>query len=233
MNPQTEQPRIIFLPGLGADHRLFKHQTAAFPNSVAIDWIDPEPNETLEDYAVRFADSLPKQLEQTTPILVCGLSLGGMMAPYFARHLGAAACVLLGSIREPQEFPKRFYPAWLLIRFCPPLLWVVMFSAQYVVRFLGFLVGREIIKQFIETKTSTLVYHIRMMLTWAYRRRNEKELWNIPTFQVHGTNDPLLPMRRTRPDVKIKGGRHVLTLTHPEEINTILREMITQINTVR
>jgi pimeloyl-ACP methyl ester carboxylesterase len=79
---QNSKITIVFLTGLGADHRLFKHQTAAFPDSVALDWIEPNPGEVLEDYAVRLADTL---LELQKPIIVCGLSLGGMIVIHRVR----------------------------------------------------------------------------------------------------------------------------------------------------
>ena len=83
---------FVFLPGLGEDHRSFNHQMAAFPNSYAADWIDPLPDEPLEQYAVRFAASIRTELNKRTPssVIVCGHSLGGMIAPYIARELGAS-----------------------------------------------------------------------------------------------------------------------------------------------
>ncbi|MDR2114868.1 MAG: alpha/beta hydrolase, partial [Planctomycetaceae bacterium] len=92
---------IVFIPGLGADHRLFKYQTEYFPNSIAIDWIDPVSNETLEEYAVRMATMIRLKLPVETKnhdVVVCGLSLGGMIAPYIAHNLNAAGYILLCSI---------------------------------------------------------------------------------------------------------------------------------------
>ena len=86
------EPTLIFIPGIGADPRLFKYQTAVFPNSFAVDWIDPQNGETLEQYAERLAETIRTELEKRPPalVVVCGLSLGGMIAPYIARHLNAA-----------------------------------------------------------------------------------------------------------------------------------------------
>ena len=229
---------LIFLPGLGADHRLFKHQTAAFSNdtanSVAVDWIEPTAAETLEGYAERLADSLPKY---DNPVIVCGLSLGGMVAPYVARRIGASACIRLCTVRNYTEFPPRYYPAWLLMRAGGlPLSWIVLFAAQVGARFLLFFsfswrrrFDPDTLRAFTETKTMTLVRLTRMMLNWAYRRRSSEEPVPadvFPAFQVHGAWDFLLPIRRTKPDVRIRGGGHLLSLTHPEEINRIIREFV-------
>ncbi len=123
MSTGPTQSTLVFLPGLGADHRLFQFQTAAFPNSLAVDWIDVLPKETLEEYAVRLAASIRGELDQRPPssIVVCGLSLGGMIAPYVAEHLDAKGCILLCSIRRPEEFPRRYYADWWLMRSCVAL----------------------------------------------------------------------------------------------------------------
>ncbi len=218
---------LIFLPGLGADSRLFKFQTAAFPNSVAVDWIDPLPGETLENYAVRLADSLGPF---ATPPIVCGLSLGGMIAPYVAQRLGASKCLLLCTVRNPQEFPRRYYPAWLLGRICLPLSWVVQFLIQLFARFLLLFqvfwrhrIDPEVVRQFAQTPTTRLVRLTRMMLDWAYRS-DGLIVPDLETLQVHGARDLLLPIRTTSPDIRIKDGGHLLVLTHAEKINAIIRD---------
>ena len=230
-------PTLIFLPGIGADHRLFKYQTAVFPNSYAADWIDPLPNEILEHYAVRFAGIIRSELDKrpAAPVVVCGLSLGGMIAPYVARELGASGCVLLASIRKLEQFPRRYYADWLVMRLCFPLRLARLFVAQLFARlFLCFpwLVRRfvepHIIRAFVETPLFRFAGLARMMFDWAYRRRlpedNEAVIFDKPTLHIHGTNDWLLPIRLTNPDIRIKGAGHLPVLTHPEEIN----EMITR-----
>jgi hypothetical protein len=63
-NKVESKPILVFLPGVGADHRLFKYQMAAFRNSYAVDWIDPLPHESLEQYAVRLAETIRFELNK-------------------------------------------------------------------------------------------------------------------------------------------------------------------------
>lgn len=231
------EPTLIFLPGLGDDHRLFKHQLEAFPGSIAVDWIDPKPGESLEEYAVRLARSLPKP---TGRIIVCGLSLGGMVAPYIARHLEATFCIRLATVRDRAEFPIRYYPAWLLMRACPALSWTILSGARLAAR--GFLVlsplwrrrfDLDTLRAFVGTRTSTLFRLTRMMLDWAYRRRDSVESGPTdpcPGLQIHGTRDLLLPIRRTRPDIRIDHAGHLLSLSHPNEINRIIGKILEKID---
>ncbi len=230
---------LVFLPGLGADHRLFKHQTAAFPEAYAADWIDPLPCESLEQYAVRFAASIRAELDRRppAPVVVCGLSLGGMIAPYVARELGAVGTVLLCTIRGPEEFPRRYYPDWLLMRLCPPLRPFRLFLAQCGARLLLLcpclfrrVISPKVIRQFAETPTRRLAGLSRMMFDWAYRSRAAEaaEVSGpvLPSVHVHGTRDPLLPIGLTSPDIRIEGGRHLLAISHPGEVNEIIRRFV-------
>ena len=235
-------PTLVFLPGLGADHRLFKHQTAAFPNSYAADWIDPLPDERLEQYAVRFAGEIRTELDKhpPAPIVVCGLSLGGMIAPTIARELGASACILFCTVREPRQFPRRCYPDWLLMQLCPPLRLVRLFFLRSFARLLLFFprllqrfVDPKVVLAMVETPLDRFAGLSRMMFDWAYRRRspdeNGKKIFDGPTLHIHGTKDRLLPIRSTNPDICIEGGGHLLVLTHPEKINEIIDHFVAEL----
>jgi hypothetical protein len=52
------KPQIVFIPGLGADSRLFEAQQKAFPNAVTPPWLAPLKDETLAHYAKRWAQHL-------------------------------------------------------------------------------------------------------------------------------------------------------------------------------
>jgi len=236
------KPTLVFLPGVGADHRLFKYQTEAFPNSYAADWIDPLPGELLEQYAVRFAKAICAELNKrpSAPVVVCGLSLGGMIAPYVARELGASGCILLATIRNPSQFPKWYYADWLLMRFCPPLRPMRLFTVRLFGRvFLGFpwllqcFINPKVVWAFVEMPLFRLAGLSRMMFDWAYRRRlpeeNDMEIFDKPVLHIHGTNDWLLPIYLTNPDIRIEGGGHLLSLTHHEKINEMIEQFIIQL----
>lgn len=232
---------LIFLPGLGDDHRLFKYQTEAFPHSFTFDWVKPEPEETLENYAIRIAEILRTQkllcLEnQTSFVVVCGLSLGGMLAPYVARHLGAAGCIRLCTVRNRKEFPRRYYPAWLLVRLCPASLWIFTIFLRFFASFLLLFsplwkrfADPDTLRALAQSKIVTQVRLTRMMLDWAYTRRHgENDLLeeNFYSVQVHGTWDSLIPIKCTHADIPIERGGHLLSLTHPKEINRVIQNML-------
>jgi pimeloyl-ACP methyl ester carboxylesterase len=238
---------LVFVPGIGADHRLFRYQTEFFFGSLAIDWIDPLSGESLEQYSVRLANYIRGQLPlgvESGSVVVCGLSLGGMVAPYVAGELGAAGYILLCSIRHPSQFPRRYYLDWLFMRNCVFCRVVranlIKFSAKLFSRFprfLNFIISPNVIEQFIKTPTKRFAGLSRMMFDWAYKRRSNDELRNnnskfdnIPSIHIHGNRDLLLPIKLTNPDIIIDGGGHILSLTHPDKINEIIQNFIKRIN---
>jgi pimeloyl-ACP methyl ester carboxylesterase len=73
---------------------------------------------------------------------------------------------------------------------------------------------------------------LRIMLEWAYRRRSpEKTEFDKPALQIHATNDWLLPIRSTNPDIRIGSGGHLIPFTHSEKINAIIEGFVAGLGT--
>jgi pimeloyl-ACP methyl ester carboxylesterase len=45
---------------------------------------------------------------------------------------------------------------------------------------------------------------------------------SAPVHQIHGGADRLIPVRRVKADVVVPGAGHLLSLTHPVEVNAFL-----------
>jgi pimeloyl-ACP methyl ester carboxylesterase len=99
---------------------------------------------------------------------------------------------------------------------------------------LQWFVNPKIVRAFVEMPLSRLAGLARMMFDWAYRRRlpeeNESTIFDKPMLHIHGTNDWLLPIRLTNPDIRIEGGGHLLSLTHSEQINGMIARFVEELN---
>ena len=126
------------------------------------------------------------------------------------------------------------------MRFCPSLRLVrvrmLQLGARFLLLFPGLLrrfVSPKVLRQFAEMPPSRFAGLARMMFDWAFRHRlpeeNDEKIFDKPILHVHGTNDWLLPIRRTHPDIRIEGGGHLLVLTHPNEINVIIERFVSEI----
>ncbi|HEY0140718.1 MAG TPA: hypothetical protein VGF48_07470 [Thermoanaerobaculia bacterium] len=76
--------RLLLLPAVGADRRLFDSQRSCAAELHVIEWIDPAaPDEPLAHYAQRLASSV----DTSRPFVLGGASFGGMVALQLARHV--------------------------------------------------------------------------------------------------------------------------------------------------
>ena len=91
---------IYLFSGLGADHRMFQFLDFEGFNTVFINWIEPERNETIENYAQR----LTVQIKTPKPILI-GLSFGGMITVEVAKIIPTEKIILIASAKTKYEIP--------------------------------------------------------------------------------------------------------------------------------
>jgi len=221
MSPSLDQTPIILLSGMGADERVFTPQLEAFGNLQVPRWIEPEPNESLAQYAERFA----RKIDPGGPCFIGGASFGGFVAIEMARHLEAKACFLIGSVRSPAELPIR-------IRALRPLRGATRFMPfGLACRLVGVGVTafgsisapttRAFLQQASESDARFLRWATRAVLSWE-----GKDLGNLHIHQIHGRNDHVLPASRTQPDVIVEGAGHVLSLTHAKQVNDFIRSNV-------
>ncbi len=213
---------LFLLPGYGADYRFFDAQVAALPSVVAVRRPRPQRDETLPEYARRVA----REIDPGGPCLVGGHSFGGMLALEMTPHLQARACLLISTIRSPGEFPVRMRLFWPLARFTP---WALAGLPPATVRLVLRIGGRRIpprlrwlAQQFADTDGDFLKWAGLAINGWKASFDEPP----VPVVQLHGARDIILPARRTRPDVLVPDGGHLLPMTHAELVNDFLREQL-------
>lgn len=213
---------LILLSGLAADETVFTPQRLAFPQLVVPRWIKPLPNESLPEYAERFAETI----RPATPCVLGGASFGGIVAQEMARFVNPRAVLLIGSVRGPTEFPWRVR-IWRKLRPAIPFLPIAPFqwsasSASLARRWLPHLAG--VVRQFSQADEDVFRWSLAQLLAW-----NETPTVGCPIYQIHGDCDRVLPIARTRPDVVVRGGGHVISLTHSREANAFIRRCLERI----
>lgn len=214
---------IYLVTGLGTDAAIFSLQKMAFPQIQVIELPEPLAGEALPDYGRRLAESLA----QRGPCLIGGISMGGMVALEMSRHLDARGCFLISSLKGREQLPLW---AWLgrpVMRWLPSHLdRRVARGGELLLRSFGnWLPARlkMLATQMSKTQAPALNWAAYEVTHW----RATVNDWPCPVFQIHGSRDPLFPLRWITPDEVVPGGGHHLTLTHPFIVNGWLQQCIT------
>lgn len=218
--PDGAHAHLVLLPGMGADERMFAAQRARFPHLVTPAWIDPEPGESLEAYARRLAASLPRL---RGPVLLGGVSFGGMVAHEVARVLKPDGVVLIGSATSAHDVPA---PLRALSRTLAWRLPRAVFERTKPLSPLA--VGRFGVRGHPEHRALFL----RMLreappdfIHWAagaVGRWRPDPLLEVPVLRIHGSHDRVLPPSPEDELHLVEGAGHLLNMTHAEEVNAFL-----------
>jgi pimeloyl-ACP methyl ester carboxylesterase len=205
---------MVLLPGMAADERLFEPQRRAFPGLIVPSWIAPARRESLPSYARRMAFAI----RFANPSFIGGVSFGGIVALEMASHLGLAECVMISSIRSPAEMPWRLRVLRPLASIGPERLgstagwaarWLPPFMPRVTARRLGRLAAPQ---------SAFLRWACWAVLRWQPTPAARQ----VRVVQIHGSADRTFPLWYTHPDEIVAGGGHLLTLTHPLEVNRFL-----------
>jgi len=211
---------IYFLPGLGADQRLFSELSLPGYRVVHITFPEPGEGDTMESYA----RSIAKQIDTTGKFILVGVSLGGMISCELDEILRPHKTILISSARSRDEIPKlyklqakmgthRLIPGWL-VKYSGALLQGIYEPNSWK--------DRHLFRAMLMMKSSTYFKRtVSMIIHWK-RTQSNKDI-----IHIHGTGDRTLPFKLVkRPDYVVPNGSHMMVYTRAKEINKILLEVL-------
>ncbi|QDS94657.1 Alpha/beta hydrolase family protein [Roseimaritima multifibrata] len=214
---------LVLLSGLAADARIFTPQKVAFPQLNCPRWLVPERSESLNDYTRRLAATLDSE-----PCFIGGASFGGIVALHLAEHVDAKAVILIGSIISPSELPL-YARCARPFRFLVPVIPIRLL--QFLIRPLTIRIVRRhapivygFASQFRDSDPVVFKWSLSRILDWSIAPNV-----SCPVFHLHGDRDWILPLRYTSADRIVAGGGHLLSLTHPDEVNSYIRQIVSQL----
>jgi pimeloyl-ACP methyl ester carboxylesterase len=203
--------RLILLPGMGADARLFDGLREHLPQVEVLEWIEHAPNESFADYAARMA----RRIDDNAPLVIGGVSMGGMAAAEMVQHLRPRGLVLISSAMN-SECLARFQPIERLLRVLPPSVLPRLARSRPMVRALCgplSLDHRALFQDMLRSTPATFVrWGVRAMMNWP-----GADIDAIPVLQVHGERDRAIPLPPPEQTAVILRGGHLCVLTHPRE----------------
>jgi pimeloyl-ACP methyl ester carboxylesterase len=218
MSAVTETP-LIFFSGMAADASILAPQMAAFPNLLVPEWPQPIEDESLSEYCERLAE----KLRPHGAVAIGGVSFGGIVALEVAQFLKPPCVILIASVRGPSEMPWR-------IRALGPFLPLLTFMP---IRWMQWLAGAAplwssvfagVVKQFRQADPVTLRWSIRQIFHWK-----QAATLACPLFQIHGDRDFVFPVSKTKPQVIVQGGGHLISVTRGRQVNEFVQSCLEQV----
>lgn len=227
---RTLLARLVLLPGLGADHRLFRPQLAAFSNARCPRWIEPRRDESLPAYAARFSPAIPTD----KPFVLVGFSFGGMVALELARSLPPEdrplGVLLISGVRSARAISNTFKIQQAIGSLVPaPLAHTVIagpLSSLFARR------DRLSAEHTVWLREMASDIDIRF-LRWAARasaRWTHDGRVPVPVAHIHGRRDPVIPYvaHPELPDgeATLLDAGHLITWTAASTVNAFLEDRV-------
>jgi pimeloyl-ACP methyl ester carboxylesterase len=208
---------VYFISGLGADERVFRHiQLPAGFNAVHLNWITPFNNETLEDYSLRLAE----RIDKTSPFVLAGLSMGGMIAAVIAQKITPHKLILISSVPGVNHLPA-WYRAAGKFKVHKIIPVQALKSASFIKRFFTAETSDDknlLRKMIVDTDSRFIKWAMHAILHWS------SQPLTPACVHIHGEKDFILPAKYTKPTHIIAKAGHMMVMTHSAAINDIIRK---------
>lgn len=214
------QQHLYLISGLGADERMFSNLILPADYQVHyLPWITPLPSEPISRYAARMAENI----QADGPVVLLGVSFGGMMSIEIARHIPVAKNILLSSIKCAAEKPP--YYNWirnLRIHKLPDQL-IYQRRGAIVRKFLNAETAweKQLVNEYLQKRDLTFTrWAVDAILNWDNTSFPENLV------HIHGDKDWPFPVRYLQPTHLIPNAGHFMVLNRANAVNRILAEVL-------
>ena len=208
---------VLLLPGMGADARLFAGLSGSASFTVPR-WPQPLEGDSLQDFAARLASTV-----RSSPLIVGGVSFGGMVAVELAAIVRPRAVILIGSCSSPSSLARHLQVLGRAAVCLPdaafrprprisPLLLPKFGELDAAQRQLFWSMASSTSGAFIRWACSAILRWLPCRLT-------------TPVFHLHGARDRLIPIHRVQPTEVVPNGGHLLPLTHPDLVSSFVERV--------
>ena len=211
---------VYFMPGMAASSLIFeriKMPEDTFESHL-LEWIIPNKNDTLQEYAKKMAEKVTHQ-----NVVLIGVSFGGILVQEMAHFLSVKKVIIISSVKSNTELPSRMKIAKSTKAY--KLLPTSM--AQKIEVLSKFAFG-SIIKQRLILYEKYMCMRDKTYLDWSIEQIIN---WNqiTPDFNlvhIHGDADEVFPIKNIKNVIEIKGGTHLMILNRFRWFNSHLPEII-------
>lgn len=211
---------VYFMPGMAASSSIFER--IKLPEEQFemhfLEWVLPEKNETLVDYAKRMCQNIKHE-----DIVLIGVSFGGVLVQEMAQFINVRKTIIISSIKSNKELPSRMKIARItkIYKLVPTSL------AQNVEVLAKYAFG-DVVKKRLELYEKFLSMREKSYLDWAIDQiLNWSRVEPDPkVVHIHGDADQVFPVKNIKEYIKVEGGTHIMIINKYRWINANLPQII-------
>ncbi|MBC7557716.1 MAG: alpha/beta hydrolase [Chryseobacterium sp.] len=211
--------KVYVISGLGADFTVLNK--LKFDQSlkiIPIDWLIPNQNETLKDYAFRMAETISADED----FYLLGYSFGGILVQEIHKIKPAKKIVIIASIKSDTE--KSLVMKAGKMTKITQILPLKFYGS-------GPTESYAFIRKIFDSKNANIMTYLHVRdpyyLKWSIQQILDWKMEKMPdVIQILGENDLVFPLKNSQPDYVIKGGTHLFPLTKYKEVSKILNKIL-------
>ena len=199
---------VYFMPGMAASSSIFERihlPTETFEMHL-LEWILPNKNESLKEYAKRMA----KNIKHENVILV-GVSFGGILVQEIKPFVNPKKVIIISSIKSNAELSRQMKVAKSTKAY--KLIPTKLFENIEILA--KFTFGSSVLKQKIKLYEKYLSVRDKNYFDWSIE---EIINWNRiiidnEIIHIHGDADEVFPIKYIKKAIHVKGGTHIMIIT--------------------
>lgn len=222
LNCQDLRTAVYLIPGQGSDFRIFN--SLELNDSYEIRYIHhciPDEGMTMSDYA----KELSFQIDTSSPFILIGVSLGGMLSVEISEFLTPEKVIIISSAKSHNELPRRY-------RFQKNIPIYDLVSGEMSKK--GALFLQPIVEPDRDNMKDTFVAMLNdkdpdfLKKTIAMIMEWDRVEYPDNIIHIHGNRDKTIPIRNVEYDYLVEKGSHMMVLTRGEEISTLILMILNQ-----
>ena len=211
---------VYFMPGMAANPSIFDHIDLPKDQfeSHFLEWVIPEINETLNEYAKRMV----AKIGHNNPVLI-GVSFGGLLVQEMEKIIKCKKLIVISSMKSKNELPKR-------LKILKVTKAYKILPTQLIgdIELLSKFVFGKIANKRIELYKKYLSVRDKRYLDWAIEQIIfwDQEIPNPNAIYIHGDKDAVFPHSAHGNCVIVEGGTHIMIINKYKWFNENLPKLI-------
>lgn len=213
---------VYLMPGMAANPSIFKHihlSETQFELHL-LQWFVPSKNMSLSEYALKMTE----EVKHKDPVLL-GVSFGGMLVQEMARYLEPRKVIVVSSVKDASELPKRMqFAKYTKIHKLLPTGIVnnVELLAKYAF-------GETVTKR-LALYEEYLSIRDKTYIDWAIDQIVNWKPGYCPDglIHIHGEKDNVFPIAYIKDCIPVKHGTHTMIIHRAKWFNEHLPTIILQ-----